>query len=57
MYGAKTIAVALNTHGLTLEKARIIQEKMRKQLGIPVVLPLEDGVDEIIEAIQSKILT
>ena len=57
MYGATTIAVALNTHGLTLEKARIIQEKMRKQLGIPVVLPLEDGVDEIIEVIKSKILT
>lgn len=56
MFGATTIAVTLNTHGLTLEKAREIQEKMKKQLGIPVVLPLEDGVDEIIEAIKTRIL-
>jgi uncharacterized NAD-dependent epimerase/dehydratase family protein len=56
MFGATTIAVTLNMHGLTLEKARKIQEKMKKQLGIPVVLPLEDGVDEIIEAIKDKVL-
>ena len=57
MYGATTIAVTLNTHGLTLEKAREIQKILRGQLKIPVVLPLEDGVDEIIEAIKSKILS
>lgn len=55
MYGATTIAVTLNTHGLSLEKARALQEKMRKQLGIPVVLPLEDGVDEIVEAIKTRV--
>ncbi len=56
MYGATTIAVTLNTHGLTLEAARDIQAKMRKQLGIPVVLPLEDGVDEITELIKRAVL-
>jgi uncharacterized NAD-dependent epimerase/dehydratase family protein len=56
MYGATTIAVTLNTHGLTLEKARAIQAKLRLQLGIPVVLPLEDGVGAVVEAIEKKIL-
>ncbi len=56
MYGATTIAVTLNTHGLTLEKARAIQQKLRLQLKIPVVLPLEDGVVELIEAIEKKVL-
>ena len=56
MFGAKTIAVTLNTHGLTLEKARAIQQKLRAQLKIPVVLPLEDGVDEIVETIEKTVL-
>ncbi len=55
MFGATTIAVTLNTHGLTLEKARAIQQKLRLQLKIPVVLPLEDGVGEVIEAIEKKV--
>lgn len=57
MFGAKTLAVTLNTHGLSLEKARKIQEKLRKKLGIPVVLPLEDGVEEIVKVIEKKVLT
>ncbi len=56
MFGATTIAVTLNTHGLTLEKARAIQQKLSAQLKIPVVLPLEDGVGEVIKAIEEKVL-
>jgi uncharacterized NAD-dependent epimerase/dehydratase family protein len=52
MYGAETIAVTLNTHGLTTEKARKMAEILRGSLGIPVVLPLEDGVGEIVELIK-----
>jgi uncharacterized NAD-dependent epimerase/dehydratase family protein len=52
MYGSEVIAVTLNTHGLTLEKARKIQAQLRGSLKIPVVLPLEDGVGEIIEQIR-----
>ena len=51
MYGAETIAVTLNTHGLTLEEARKTASILRGQLGIPVVLPLEDGVGEIVDLV------
>ena len=56
MFGATTIAVTLNTHGLTPEKARAIQQKLKIQLKIPVILPLEDGVGEVIETIRQKVL-
>ena len=56
MFGAETIAVTLNTHGLTTEEARKMAEILRGSLKIPVVLPLEDGVGEIVETIKSKVL-
>jgi uncharacterized NAD-dependent epimerase/dehydratase family protein len=56
MYGAETIAVTLNTHGLTTEEARKTAAILRGSLGIPVVLPLEDGVAEIVEVIREKVL-
>jgi uncharacterized NAD-dependent epimerase/dehydratase family protein len=54
MYGAETIAVTLNTHGLTTEEARKMAAILRGPLGIPVVLPLEDGVGEIVDVIKQK---
>jgi uncharacterized NAD-dependent epimerase/dehydratase family protein len=56
MYGSETIAVTLNTHGLTIEEARKTAEILRGALGVPVVLPLEDGVGEIVEVIKRKVL-
>jgi uncharacterized NAD-dependent epimerase/dehydratase family protein len=56
MYGAETIAVTLNTHGLTTEEARKMAAILRGHLGVPVVLPLEDGVGEIVELIKKKLL-
>jgi uncharacterized NAD-dependent epimerase/dehydratase family protein len=56
MYGAETIAVTLNTHGLTTEEARKMAALLRGPLGVPVVLPLEDGVGEIVEVIKRKVL-
>jgi uncharacterized NAD-dependent epimerase/dehydratase family protein len=56
MFGAETIAVTLNTHGLSPEKARQIANSLRTSLGIPVVLPLEDGVGEIVAVIKQRVL-
>jgi uncharacterized NAD-dependent epimerase/dehydratase family protein len=56
MYGSEVIAVTLNTHGLTPAEARQKQAILRGELGIPVVLPLEDGVGEIVEAIKKVVL-
>jgi uncharacterized NAD-dependent epimerase/dehydratase family protein len=53
MYGAQTLAVTLNTSGL--DKRQILRYKIQyeDELGIPVVLPLEEGVDTIIPLIKT----
>jgi uncharacterized NAD-dependent epimerase/dehydratase family protein len=56
MFGAETIAVTLNTHGLTIEEARKTAAILRGSLGVPVVLPLEDGVGEIVDVIKRRVL-
>jgi len=43
IYGADTIAITLNTKGIALEKAREYQHQFEAELGIPVILPIEDG--------------
>ncbi len=55
-YGAETLAVTLNNSDLTLDEARKYQQQFRAELGIPVILPIEDGVDEIITLIKTRIL-
>lgn len=48
MYGAEVIGIALNTKGLTLEQAKAWQAKYEEELGLPVVLPVEEGVEGLI---------
>lgn len=48
MYGSKVIALALNTDRCTLEEAETFQQHYEQQLGVPVLLPLEQGVDKVI---------
>lgn len=55
MYGAEVIALTLNTQGLTVEEARAYQEKYRQTLGIPVVLPLEEGLETLVPVIRALI--
>jgi len=47
MYGADTIAITVNTKGMSLAHAREYQHQQESQLGIPVILPLEDGVSRL----------
>lgn len=42
-YGSKVIAVTLNGRGGTREKLAAHAGELEKKIGIPVVLPLEDG--------------
>ncbi|HZI24006.1 MAG TPA: DUF1611 domain-containing protein [Chryseolinea sp.] len=55
IYGAPTVAVTLNTAKMTTEEAREAAEKYRKELGIPAVLPLEDGVGALVQIFETLI--
>ncbi|RFM24213.1 MAG: DUF1611 domain-containing protein [Candidatus Thermochlorobacter aerophilum] len=50
--GAETLALTLNTDGLTPEEVQRFKALYREELGIPVVLPLEEGVGEVLNAIR-----
>ena len=50
-FDAKVIALALNTNGLSQEQASIYKAEYEQELGIPVVMPLEEGVEKLIDAI------
>ncbi len=55
MYGAPTVALTLNTAKMTEHDAREYAVKYERELGIPVVLPLEDGVDRIVAVCKNMI--
>jgi uncharacterized NAD-dependent epimerase/dehydratase family protein len=48
MYGSTVIAVALNTEHCTTEEAVAFQKVYEFELEIPVLLPLQQGVEKII---------
>ena len=47
MYGSEVIALALNTEGCTTQEAISFQTEYEKQFNIPVLLPLQQGVEKI----------
>lgn len=47
-YGSKVMAIALNTEHCTLEEAEKFQAAFENQFGLPVLLPLEQGVEKLI---------
>jgi uncharacterized NAD-dependent epimerase/dehydratase family protein len=48
IYGAPTVALTVNTAKMTIDAARAYAAQYSKSLDIPVVLPLEDGVDSLV---------
>ena len=52
-YGAEVLGICLNSGGSDLSALRNYQEKLQQKLGIPVVLPLEDGVEALIPVIKN----
>jgi uncharacterized NAD-dependent epimerase/dehydratase family protein len=53
LLGADVWAVTLNEEGLAPGQATVIRDELRERLGLPVVLPLSGGADEIAEWIAS----
>lgn len=55
MYGAPTVAITLNTAKMDVGDARAAAAKYKQELGIPVVLPLEDGLQELVPVFKQLI--
>ena len=53
LYGSKVLAITLNTSGLSKSEALAEKENIQNRLQIPVVLPLEEGMEVLTEVVQS----
>jgi uncharacterized NAD-dependent epimerase/dehydratase family protein len=48
IFGARTVALTVNTMKMKEADAREYAAKQEKELNIPVILPLEDGVEKLV---------
>lgn len=55
LLGADVWAVALNAQGLEPSEAADVRAGLADQLGLPVVLPLEEGMSELAEIVRERI--
>lgn len=55
IYGAPTVALTLNTAKMPEDEARAYARNQQKELNIPVVLPLEDGVESLVPVFEEII--
>jgi uncharacterized NAD-dependent epimerase/dehydratase family protein len=55
IYGAPTAAITINTAKMKTEEARAIAAQYEKELGIPAVLPLEDGLEKLVPIFEKMI--
>lgn len=54
-YGASTVAITINTEKMNVEEARAIAAQYEKELGIPAVLPLEEGLNRLVPVFETLI--
>ncbi len=52
MYGSEVIAITLNNENMTIEQLLAYRNDLQQRLGIPVVLPLEEGVEGLLPVIR-----
>ena len=55
LLGSEVWAVTLFTKGMPPEAAHTARDHLADTLGLPVVLPLEDGVDEAVDVMRERI--
>jgi len=55
LLGARTLALTLNDDGLAPNELRAERDRLCKTLGLPVVIPLEEGVEALIPVIKQYI--
>jgi len=52
-YGSQPLGVTLNAEGLNPDEAKAVQQEYERSLGLPVLLPLEEGLERIVPAVQA----
>ncbi len=52
-YGKQVIGATLNTFNVSFEEAKRFQENYENELGIPVALPIEEGIERILPSIEA----
>jgi uncharacterized NAD-dependent epimerase/dehydratase family protein len=57
MLGTSVIALAMNTEGLAGNEAVLLQKELEEELGIPVLLPVQEGVEKLIPVLRKLIGT
>jgi uncharacterized NAD-dependent epimerase/dehydratase family protein len=55
MYGARTLAVTLNGAHVSKEELITQQQVYERELGIPVLRPLEEGLERLVPVVQHYI--
>lgn len=55
IYGAPTVALTINTANMEQADARAYARQAANRLNIPVILPLEDGVDSLVPVFEEMI--
>jgi uncharacterized NAD-dependent epimerase/dehydratase family protein len=55
IYGAPTVALTINTMKMTETEARESAKKYEAELGIPAILPLEDGLERLVPLFEKMI--
>ena len=47
-YGSKTLAVTINTSQMDEKESFLVKEEYEKMLGIPVAIPMYEGVESLV---------
>ncbi len=55
IYGAPTVAVTINTAKMDVAAARQYAREIQNKIKIPVILPLEDGVEDLVPFFEALI--
>ena len=55
IYGAPTVAITVNSAKMSEQEAREAAKKYSEELGIPAILPIEDGVGALLPIFESLI--
>ena len=55
LYGSETLALTLNSLNLTISELRTEQKNLEARLGLPVVCPKEEGMEQLVPVVQEFI--